>query len=61
MGYSGKQEVILLPITNGQITLDIVRNMVIERICVDDNIVWSLDGPSRHVINSRIVLSYAHK
>ena len=44
MGYSGKQEVILLPNLMVQITLDIVRNrnMVIERMCVNNNIVWSL-------------------
>ena len=57
MGYSGKQEVILLFNLMVQITLDLVqnRNMVIERICVDDNIVWSLDVQSRHVVNSRVV------
>ena len=57
MGYSGKQEVILLSNLMVQITLDLVRNqnMVIERICVDDNIVWSLDVQSRHVVNSRVV------
>jgi hypothetical protein len=57
MVYSGKQEVILLSNLMVQITLDLVqnRNMVIERICVDDNIVWSLDVQSRHVVNSRVV------
>ena len=44
MVYSGKQEVILLSNLMVQITLDVVRNpnMVIERMCVNNDIVWSL-------------------
>jgi hypothetical protein len=41
--------------------LDIVRNMVIERMSGDDDIVWPQDVLSRHMKSSRMVLSYTHK